>query len=225
MKSKDKGWFAGKRTLVFTWSLLVIGLGLGGWAVVLLLHKPVPISLAKAKAPDFLRPSKLPSAPSKQQVESYTVAPTLPKYINIPAISIPNTEVHALGLSANGQIAVPSSSYMTGWYNGSSKPGAPGAMFIYGHVLGWYAGGIFYNLKELKPGDDIIVTSGDNRQFTYQVVTSKVYPHDKVNMQQVLAPIKPGVPGLNLMTCSGQLLRDSIDFTERLVVFTSLVRH
>ena len=213
----------GKRVVALAWLLIVVGVCLGVWGLILLLHKPTPIPLAKAKAPNFSQPARIPSAPSKKQVTSYSVAPTLPKYISIPAISIPNTEVETLGLTTNGQIAVPASSYVTGWYNGSAKPGQAGAAFIYGHVLGWYTGGIFYNLKNLKPGDKIIVTSGNDIQYTYQVVMSKIYPRDQVDMQEVLTPIQAGIPGLNLMTCTGQLLNNPIDFTERLVVFTSLV--
>lgn len=211
------------RTSLLAWVLIVVGIGIGCWVAVLILYTPPPVAPSKAKAPNLTQPSKLQNAPSKQQVASYSVAPTLPKYISIPAINIPNTEVLSLGLTAGNQIAVPSSSYVTGWYNASSKPGQQGAMFIYGHVLGWYTGGIFYNLKELKTGDKITVTRGDNKQYTYRVVTSKVYPRNQVNMQQVLSPIQPGVPGLNLMTCTGTLIKNPLDFTERLVVFTSLV--
>jgi sortase (surface protein transpeptidase) len=187
---------------------------------------PPPPPLTKLKAPNLTEASKLPpSAPSKQAVNNYVVAPTLPKYISIPAINLPNTEVISLGLDKTGAINVPSSSYVTGWYDGSSKPGQQGAMFIYGHVAGYYTGGIFYNLKELQAGNTITITRGDNKTYTYQVVTRKIYPYQSVDMQAVLSPIVKGVPGLNLMTCTGVIVKGSnpITFNERLVVFTKLV--
>jgi LPXTG-site transpeptidase (sortase) family protein len=123
----------------------------------------------------------------------------------------------------SGQIAVPDNIYDTGWYDGSSKPGQPGAMFIYGHVSSWTADGVFYNLKKLKTGDQIIVTRGDNTTFTYQVSLTKIYPYNNVDMNTVLAPVNPAKPGLNLMSCTGQVIKGTSEFNERLVVFTSLI--
>jgi sortase (surface protein transpeptidase) len=101
---------------------------------------------------------------------------------------------------------VPDNIYETGWYDGSSKPGQAGAMFIYGHVSSWTANGIFYSLKKLIPGYQITIIRGDNITYTYQVVSTKIYPYNNVNMSQVLAPINSNKPGLNLMTCTGQVM-------------------
>jgi len=180
--------------------------------------------------PDNLKVSSVDVAPAPSSVKptveavaSYNVAPTLPKYISIPSIGISNTRIIRLGILSNGQIATPDNIYDTGWYDASAKPGQNGAMFIYGHVSSWTANGIFYNLKKLQPGDDITITRGDNQIFTYQVITIKIYPYMNVDMSAVLSPIKPTLPGLNLMTCTGQVIAGTSEFNERLVVFTSLV--
>lgn len=81
---------------------------------------------------------------------------------------------------------MPNNIYDAGWYASSSRPGQAGAMFIYGHISSWTANGAFYNLKKLKVGNDIIVTRGDSRAYTYQVVGFKVYPYDAVDMNAVL---------------------------------------
>lgn len=163
--------------------------------------------------------------PANTAIVNYQVAPTLPKYIALPTISIGNTRVVRLGLSKNGSIATPDNIYDTGWYQDSAKPGEPGAMFLYGHVSSWTAQGVFYNLKKLKPGDAVKVTRGDDKIYSYQVISTKTYPSDNVDMQTVLAPIDPNTPGLNLMTCTGQVIKGTNDFSERLVVFTSLVNN
>jgi len=129
-----------------------------------------------------------------------------------------------LGLTGSNQVATPDNIYDTGWYNGSAKPGQSGAMFIYGHVSSWTADGVFFNLKRLKVGENITITRGDNTTYTYQVVSSKIYPYNNVNMQEVLSPINASKPGLNLMTCTGSLIKGTSEFSERLVVFTSLDR-
>ena len=145
------------------------------------------------------------------------------KYIDIPAIAIQDTQVMSLGLTSTGAIALPNNIYTAGWYNRSSLPGQTGAMFIYGHVSSWTANGVFYSLKKLQPGDKAVtITRGDNKSYIYQVVSRKVYPYNNVNMDQVLSPAEVGKSGLNLMTCTGQVMKGTSEFNERLVVFTVL---
>lgn len=127
-----------------------------------------------------------------------------------------------LGLLKDGEMATPNNIYDTGWYTASSKPGQAGAMFIYGHVSSWQANGVFYNLKKLKPNDRIIISRGDDARYIYKVVSSTVYPYNHVDMQAVLSPVTAGLPGLNLMTCTGPLIGGTGEFSQRLVVFTSL---
>lgn len=203
--------------------LLAVGLILGLVAAVLFYRSwsGGPLSPPSDSQSQTGQPSAV--KPSKQSIASYQVAPTLPKYIALPSIGVENTRVFQLGLEKDDQIATPNNIFDAGWYDASSKPGQPGAMFIYGHVSSWQADGIFYNLKKLKPGDKVIVTRGDNKTYTYQVNSSKIYPHDKVDMKAVLAPIDSSKPGLNLMTCTGQVIKGTSEFNERLVVFTSLV--
>ena len=43
-------------------------------------------------------------------------------------------------------------------------------------------------------------------------------------MSQVLSPVNPTKPGLNLITCTGQVISGTSEFNERLVVYTSLVK-
>jgi LPXTG-site transpeptidase (sortase) family protein len=204
------------------WLLIIFGIVLAVVCVILLVHqkqtepKPPPAALTSKSAPSSIKLKP-------QVVASYNVPPNDPKYIAIPAIGIANTPILKLGLTSSGQINVPDNIYDTGWYDGSSEPGQAGAMFIYGHVSSWTANGIFYNLKKLVLGDQITITRGDNTTYTYQVVSSKVYPYNNVNMSEVLAPITSNKAGLNLMTCTGQIIKGTSEFNERLVVFTSLV--
>lgn len=205
----------------FAWllvSLGVIGLAMSG----------VLLSTSRVTAPKIPKDVNLAQAPtavkpSPKVVSTYNVPADNPKYISIPAIGINQARVIRLGLLKNGDIATPDNIYDTGWYDASAKPGQDGSMFIYGHVSSWQANGIFYNLKKLKSGDKVTITRGDNQIFTYQVVSSKIYPYNAVDMNAVLAPVDPSEPGLNLMTCTGQVIKGTSEFDQRLVVFTSLV--
>ncbi len=203
------------------WLLILLGVaGLVTSGILLLqTHNSAP------KPPPGVRPSAAPSSvkPAPAAVAVYNVAPDLPKFITIPAIGVPQTRVVGLGQLKNGQIATPGNIYDAGWYKDSSKPGQLGAMFIYGHVSSWTANGVFYNLHKLRRGDKITITRGDNTVFTYQVASLKTYPANSVDMNAVLSPVSPGTPGLSLMTCTGTVIKGTSEFTERLVVFTSLV--
>jgi sortase (surface protein transpeptidase) len=166
-------------------------------------------------------PSSLPL--SQEKIDSYSVPSIDPKYIAIPAIKVAKSPVIKLGLLKSGSIATPNNIFEAGWFADSTRPGQKGAMFIYGHLSSWKANGIFYNLKQLRPKDTITITTGDNRIYSYVVVRMATYPYDKVPMDTVLSPSDSTKPGLNLMTCTGKIIKGTSEFSERLVVYTSLV--
>lgn len=218
----NKKYLSRQNQLRLAIALIVFGIGLGVLAIGLALHahhtepKPPPGALTSRSAPSSVKPKA-------QAVASYTVPATDPKYLIIPTIGVNEARIMRLGLTSNGQIGVPDNIYDTGWYDGSAKPGQSGAMFIYGHVSSWTANGVFYNLKTLVPGNLVTIVRGDNTTYRYQVVSTKIYQYNNVDMSQVLAPIDSNEPGLNLMTCAGQVIKGTSEFNERLVVFTSLV--
>lgn len=211
--------------LFIGFGLIVIGLTGLILAAVIYANRPRPPKLTGSQAVKSVDATIPPSSakPSTKDEAAYSVPYSNPKYISIPAIGINNVPVLKLGLMADGAIATPDNIYDSGWYDGSSLPGQPGAMFIFGHVSSWTANGIFYNLKKLAPGDTVTITRGDNTTYSYSVVTTKVYSYNAVDMNQVLSPINASVPGLNLMTCTGQVISGTSEFNKRLVVFTSLV--
>jgi LPXTG-site transpeptidase (sortase) family protein len=205
------------------YTLIVVGLGLGILAVGLFLGNDM--TSLQAPAATAGRSEAAPSAdkPTPAEVKTYSVAADVPKYVSIPAIGLDTTRVKQLGTTKDNQIATPDNIYDAGWYNASAKPGQVGAVFMYGHVSSWQANGAFHDLKNLKAGDTVTITRGDNKQFVYKVVTSKIYSKDAVDMGAVLSSIAEGKPGLNLMTCTGAIIKGTSEFSERLVVFTKQV--
>lgn len=214
-----------KKTKPALVGLLLIVLGLVLAAVSIFMLRANNVVEPQSPSSDLTQTEAAPSSvkPKPAEVDNYKVAPTLPKYIDLPSISQTKVRVMNLGVTKDNQIAVPSNIYDAGWYNQSAKPGQAGAMFIYGHVSSWTANGVFHDLKKLKPGDSVTVVRGDNKHYTYKVDQTKIYKHDKVDMNEVLAPINPDKPGLNLMTCTGHVIKDTSEFSERLVVYTSQI--
>jgi len=219
--------------MILTGFLLIVGAGLfgiGGRSKIIGHQSAGMINLSSlgqgsiAGATSSGSPSPAPSSTpvSASALSSYTVAPNLPRYLIIPSISV-DARVLSVGVTSSGNIAAPGDIYDTAWYNGSSEPGQPGAMVIDGHISSWTAQGVFYNLAKLVPGDIIQVESGGGTIFNYKVVKSQVYPSGNVNMPSVLSPVVAGQPGLNLITCTGQVIAGTSEFNERLVVFATEV--
>lgn len=156
--------------------------------------------------------------PKPSEFDTYTVAADLPRYLFIPKISV-RAMIKPLGLNKDNQIEAPHSAYDAGWYTGSTKPGERGAMFIDGHVSAGRSPGIFYDLKNLVSGDTFTLERGDSVIFTYHVVKTETYDVDNVDMQAVLSPVNLDKPGLNLITCTGNVIKGTNNYDKRLVVF------
>ncbi len=152
---------------------------------------------------------------------TYRVAPDLPRTITIAKAGVTQARVLRVGVSSTNQLKAPASIFDAGWYDGSAKPGEAGAVLIDGHVSGPTQNGVFYNLKSLTAGDLIQLERGDGKVLTYKVMASKTYKADQVDMAAALTPVVPGVPGLNLITCGGQLDSSKTHFEDRVVVFAT----
>lgn len=156
--------------------------------------------------------------PSSSDFANYRVPADQPRYVYIPKIGV-RAMVKPTWLTTAGAIGTPTNIYNTAWYVHSAKPGQAGAMLIDGHVGFWTKHGVFFNLKELHAGDAIKVERGDGKTLSYKVVKTKFYPYDKVDMPAVLAPVTAGKPGLNLITCTGDVTKGTNQYDQRVVVF------
>lgn len=153
---------------------------------------------------------------------AYQVPANEPKFIDIPKLRI-HAKVTPQGLDKTGAISVPNNTSQVGWYTNSVAPGKSGAALITGHVSGYTnRGGVFYNLKKLDAGDTITITMGDDRTFTYVVVSKETATKDSVDMTKVLTPVSLDKPGLNLMTCFGAYNSKEQTYDQRLTVYASL---
>lgn len=170
-------------------------------------------ALASPAAPQTIKPT--PSA-----FNSYQVPALDPRYISIPKINV-KAIVTAAGLTSNGAIGTPNNVFNTAWYNRSSKPGQPGAVLIDGHVSSWTTNGVFYNLRMLSVGDSIQIERGDGTIITYTVAKVQTYTAEAINMAKILAPIDPAKPGLNLITCAGDVIKGTNEFDKRIVVYST----
>ena len=170
----------------------------------------------KQAAASAVLPSEQP--PSSQAIASYSVDPSLPRYIRAPKIGL-FARVTKQGLDAQGAVKAPNNIHDAGWYDGSSKPGDQGAMLLDSHVSGPTTRGAFYNIKKLSVGDIVEVERGDGQKFSYRVVRSDITDADSTDMGAAMQPAERGKQGLNMITCTGKFNAATKKFEQRIVVY------
>lgn len=152
---------------------------------------------------------------------NYQVAPTHPRAIYIDKINV-RGRVIALGLNPDQSIQSTVNIFDTSWYTGSSKPGEPGVSLISGHASGPSREGLFAYIDTLVAGDKVTVERGDGTKLVYEVERKIEQPLESVDMSQILSA-EDNEDRLNIMTCSGEWLKDMTTFNKRTIIFTRRV--
>lgn len=139
----------------------------------------------------------------------------VPQALEIPKIGV-KAQITALGTTPAGELDAPAGPEIVGWFMGGPKPGDPGNAILTGH-LDWRTGetGVFWRLKELQVGDDIVVQT-DRERMVFKVDETKVYDRDGAPAERILGFAIGRV--VTLVTCEGTFLRDERDYTQRRVV-------
>lgn len=123
-----------------------------------------------------------------------------PVELTIPAIGV-RTRLVRLGLTASGALQVPGSTTVAGWYAGSPAPGAIGSAVIAGHVDSYLGPGVFFRLRDLRPGDRIYVRQADRKLVVFHVTSVRLYRQKRFPTVRVYGPVPD--PELRLITCGG----------------------
>jgi sortase (surface protein transpeptidase) len=168
------------------------------------------------------RPTPVP-APSGRTVTPVwltTVQRTAaPVSLTIPAIGV-RTKLVDLGLNSNGTLQVPATTAVAGWYTGSPRPGEIGAAVIAGHVDSRSGLGIFFWLRNLRPGDRVYVGRADGTMAVFTVTSVRMYAKDEFPTAAVYGPVPDAE--LRLITCGGIFDRSAGSYLSNVVVFARL---
>lgn len=140
--------------------------------------------------------------------------------LRIPAINV-DASIESVGLTSEGNMAVPQVPSDVAWYNLGSYPGEEGSAVMAGHV-NWKNGvtGVFANLEKLRPGDTLSVENDQGKVVSFVVTGSRLY-----DAEADATPIFSSDAGkhLNLITCSGDWNRSEKSYAKRLVIFTDAI--
>jgi hypothetical protein len=142
-----------------------------------------------------------------------------PYRIKAPAVGI-DAPIENLGRLPNGTMQVPSAFSVAGWYDEGPPPGAPGPAVIIGHVDNYTGPAVFWRLRDLRPGDLVIITSAKGTE-TFKVTSSESVAKATFPTAQVYGPVTD--PELRLITCGGPFDRATGHYIDNTVVFASQI--
>jgi len=144
----------------------------------------------------------------------------VPVSLNIPAIGV-SVSLSALGLNPTGTVQVPTDYQQPGWYDLGPSPGQLGSSVILGHVDNLQGPAIFFHLRTLKAGDDVVVTLADGVVTTFVVKSVVSYLKTGFPAEEVYGT--HGNDALQLVTCGGTFDTATGHYLSNVVVYSTLV--
>jgi len=160
--------------------------------------------------------------PAPPSVAPAVIAQDTPARIIIPALDI-DAGVEHVGLATADRMAVPHRFHDAGWYKYGPTPGALGTAVILGHLdNGLGLSGVFKQLHELSPGDEVDVLTAQGKTLRFRVESLKSYPYDHVPADAIASS---DAARLVLVTCGGHWIHSAnqgMTYDHRVIVETVL---
>ena len=143
-----------------------------------------------------------------------------PVHLWIPALNV-SAAVIQLGLNPDGSVQVPPNTVETGWYKYGPTPGQRGSSVILGHVDSYRGIGVFFYLRNLRPGDRVRVELADRRFANFSVIGLREYTKRQFPEKVVYG--SRSYAGLQLVTCGGVFDHATGQYLSNIVVYTKRV--
>jgi LPXTG-site transpeptidase (sortase) family protein len=167
-----------------------------------------------------MRPGPVGAAPEKVRTRGVE-----PIALTIEAVGI-DAQVEVSDI-VDGVMQDPRGPFVVSWYQETARPGETdkGNVVMAGHVDYYTVGeAIFWTLKDIGEGDELVVTGADGSTFTYEFEWIESYPVAELTpetIQEIVGPTEEQV--LTLITCGGTFDPVSGEYLERTVVRARLV--
>lgn len=199
----------------------------GPWAVIVLVAGVSVAGLAScAQSQDAETASpeaRATAAPTAKVDRGPAPLPTAQRVtvssVVIDSIDVRATPLEDLSLDADGALAAPVNPLRAGWYTGGTVPGEVGPAVIAGHVDSKTGPAVFYDLKDVDPGDKVTVTLTDRSATTFVVDRVLNTPKKGFPTDDVFGPTPDAQ--LRLITCGGPYDRTIASYVDNTVVFAT----
>ncbi len=149
----------------------------------------------------------------------YSHAIASPSRIVIPAIGV-DAEIVSVGIDKDGGMEVPRVG-LVGWYRLGPAPGATGPAVIVSHVS--YAGkkGVFYDLKRLEPGDEILIYGDNGDHAVFRADSKETNLKTELPTERIWSNTQD--PVIRLITCGGRFDPKTRHYLSNVIVYGHLV--
>jgi len=200
-------------------SVLVLAATLGYWAVS---ATPELRADLVSDAPTASQPPQVAtSTTTSEELPTVTAdstvprGPAFPQRIQIPSLGVDAT-VAAVGLETDGSMEVPGATE-AGWYQYGSLPGATlGSAVIAAHVDYNRRPGVFFDLRKIATGDEVVIVDGAGDVHRYRV--QERFQVDKEALPAGELFRTDGAPVLTLITCGGGYDKGTQSYEDNIVV-------
>jgi Sortase domain len=177
---------------------------------------PAPSTAATPVA--SARPAPGPAVPTQDgRVGAGGGPAAVPARLELPSLDV-SSAVEPVGVDREGDLAIPEDVADVGWYRYGPRPGDPaGSTVLSGHVDSAEQGkGAFFRLRDLKPGDPVVVRASNGKTWRYRVVSREEWPKSEVPLDRIFA--RTGAARLTLVTCGGGFREDIRSYTDNIAV-------
>lgn len=144
-----------------------------------------------------------------------------PVQLAIPSIGLAAPIVE-LGVGDDGVIEAPETPDVVGWYRPSARAGQPGNSVMSGHVDWGTRTAVFWDLRRLQPGDEILVSGADEVAHRYVVEWNEAFPAGGAPVERLVGGSTDTV--LTLITCDGIYDHSAKDYSNRRAVRARLTQ-
>ena len=146
---------------------------------------------------------------------SEPVLPAVPTGLSIPSLGV-LAPVVPVGLAEDRSMQIPGVSE-AGWYLPGRAPGSPtGSAVIAAHVDFNERPGVFFELRGIQPGAEVVVTDAAGGTHRFVVTERTQVAKDRVPMQELFRT--GGDPILTLVTCGGAFDSGARSYSDNIIV-------
>ena len=119
-------------------------------------------------------------------------------------------------LADSGELAVPPTAGVVGWYQYGPSPGQSGSAVLAGHVDWRGALGVFFRLGKVDVGSIVTIGFEDGSTRAFRVVERRLVLKPELPVEEVFA--RTGPPSLVLVTCGGEFDRSRHRYRSNVVI-------
>ncbi len=138
----------------------------------------------------------------------------------IPSLDV-DAKIVPVGLKNGSEMVVPDVG-IVGWYKLGPLPGAAGPSVLVSHVSWSGTKGAFYDLKNMKPGDQFQVFDSSGDYAVFQVDSLETILKSDLPTERIWNQTKESV--IRLVTCGGKYDSKTGHYLSNVIVYAHLVK-